>query len=235
VLISGGPGLFDDRDVEHDRSWANYVTPPLLLTDTPAKHASFVGSAKDVAWLIYQPAYVARFADDAARGRASVADVRRKGFASYSELLERRARDRGWRLRWFRSADDLWRRLASFQDPIVRVIYWGHARNDLWLTLAHSSSSRAMMPTDPGAIVTVASIAAHAALRSSFGAGQAHRFVGCNTSAFAAEWTRDFGVESEGVDGKVDFAGIHAGGGEPSLVAPGAWRRFRARSPQRRP
>jgi hypothetical protein len=41
VLVSGGPGLYDDRDVEHDKSWANYVTPPLLLSDTPRKACSF--------------------------------------------------------------------------------------------------------------------------------------------------------------------------------------------------
>ncbi len=235
VLISGGPGLFDNRDIEHDQSWANYVTPPLLLTDTRAKRTSFRGSATDVTWLIYQPAYQDRFADDEARGRQSAADVRRQGFASYTELLERRARDRSWRLRWFTSADDLWRRLDSFRDPIVRVVYWGHARNDLWLTLAHSSNSRAVMPTDPGAIVTVASIAGHAGLRSRFGSGAAHRFVGCNTARFADEWTRVFGVGSEGVEGKVDFAAIHRTGGEPSLVAPGVWRSFAARSRQRTP
>ena len=42
VLISGGTGPYDNRDIEHDQSWANYVTPVLLLTDTKAKRKAFV-------------------------------------------------------------------------------------------------------------------------------------------------------------------------------------------------
>lgn len=235
VLVSGGPGLFDNRDVEHDQSWANYVTPPLLLTDTAAKRKTFTGTATDVTWFVYRPAYSARFADDAARGRASAKDAVRQGFANYEELLEHRAKNRGWRLRWFTSADDLWSRMGTFRDPVVKVVYWGHARDDLWFSLAHSSSSTAMMPTDPGAVLTVASIAAHAGLRRLFGSGAPHRFVGCNTAAFAAEWNKVFGVAVEGVDGKVDFSAIHRTGGEPSLVAPGSWKSFAARARQRTP
>ena len=65
--------------------------------------------------------------------------------------------------------------------------------------------------------------------------GRAHRFVGCNTAAFASEWSRVFGVAAEGVEGKVDFSGIHATGGDPTLVGTARWRAFGAVVPQRRP
>jgi hypothetical protein len=231
VLVSGGPGLYDDRDVEHDKSWANYVTPPLLLSDTPAKRSTFVGGASEVWWLIYRPPYLARWSDDAAARRASVSDVRHSGFDSYTTLLEARAQARGWRLAWFQSADDMWARFGTFRDKIIQVWFWGHARNDLWLTLAHSTSSVPVRPA-ASAVVTAGSIAANARLRSSFGPGPAHRFVGCNTAAFAQEWSRVFGVAADGVEGKVDFSAIHATGGEPSLVGPARWRRSAARVPQ---
>jgi hypothetical protein len=233
ILVSGGPGLYDNRDVEHDQSWANYVTPPMLLSEGARKHAAFVGVASEVWWLVYRPAYVARWSDDTRRRTKEVDRIRGLKFDSYISFLEGRARTRGWRLRWFGSADDLWRRLASFRDPISRLWYWGHAKNDLWLTLEHSSAAVATKPSAPGAVVTVASIAAHAALRSTFVTGSAHRFVGCNTAAFAREWSRVFDVASEGVQGTVDFSAIHATGGEPALVRAARWLRFRAAVPAR--
>lgn len=230
VLISGGPGLFDDRDVEHDKSWANYVTPPLLLTETAAKKKAFVGSATDVTWLIYLPAYIHRYTDDVAHVRKGPSEVWAKGFTSYVDLLEKRAKSRGWRLRPFDSEADLWKRLGTFKDPIAQVIYWGHARDDLWLSLAHSSGSRAVAPTRPGSIVRKSSIKANAALKASFSGGRPHRFVGCNTDEFAAQWSKTFGVVAEGVKGKVDFGAIHSGGGEPALVGSAKWKSFGTRT-----
>jgi hypothetical protein len=100
------------------------------------------------------------------------------------------------------------------------------------LTLGHSWAGVVTKPS-AGAVVTVPSIAAHAALRSSFVTGSAHRFVGCNTAAFAREWSRVFGVASEGVEGKVDFSAIHATGGQPALVRAARWLRVRAGVPAR--
>jgi hypothetical protein len=234
VLISGGPGRYDDRDVEHDKSWANYVTPPLLFSDTPPKRAAFVGPATEVWWFVFRPAYLARWTDDVADSRGSVQLVRKGGFDSYAALLEARAQQRGWHLVWFQSADDLWTRLAAFHDPIERVWFWGHARDDLWLTLAHSTGSAPIRPPD-SAVVTVTSIVPHAGLRSSFGPGRPHRFVGCNTSAFARTWSRVFGVAAEGVEGKVDFSAIHATGGDPALVGAARWLNFGTRVPQPAP
>ncbi len=228
IMISGGPGLYDDRDVEHDKSWANYVTPPLLLTDTAAKRKSFSASDEEIWWFIYKPAYVSRWADDLKAKRSATKAVKAKGFSSYVDLLEARAKRRGWNLRWLTSADNLWAKLKTFSNPISRVWYWGHARDDLWLTLAHSSASVAVSP-DADAIITTSSITAHSSLKKHFQSGSSarvHRFVGCNTVAFAQTWATTFGVWAEGFEGKVDFSGIHASGGEPSLVGSATSKRY---------
>lgn len=226
ILISGGPGLFDNRDIEHDKSWANYVTPPLLL----AEKGGFAGADEAVWWLIYRPAYEARWQDDVRRKRQAVRDVRKRGFTSYVDLLEKRAQAHGWNLRWFTSATDLWRRLHSFRDPISRVYYWGHARDDLWLSLGRSGADGAAVEPAAGAIVTRASLGEHARLRARFQAAsnpRRSRFVGCNTATFARRWAGVFRTRTEGVEGKVDFSAIHQTGGEPSLVAGARRKRYR--------
>lgn len=221
ILISGGPGLFDDRDVEHDKSWANYVTPPLLMTDTKEKRKKFAQDDEEVWWFVYKPAYESRWDDDLKQGRKSTKEVKDKGFTSYVNLIEKRAKDRDWNLRWLNAADDLWKKLKTFsKGSISRVWYWGHARDDLWLSLGHSSASEAIAP-ESHEIILVSSIDGNKKIRDRFQKGNSkriHRFVGCNTSAFAQAWSKAFKVWTEGVEEKVDFADIHKTGGEPSLV-----------------
>lgn len=221
ILISGGPGLFDDRDVEHDKSWANYVTPPLLMTDTKEKRKKFAQDDEEVWWFVYKPAYESRWDDDLKQGRKSTKEVKDKGFTSYVNLIEKRAKDRDWNLRWLNAADDLWKKLKTFsKGSISRVWYWGHARDDLWLSLGHSSASEAIAP-ESHEIILVSSIDGNKKLRDRFQKGNSkriHRFVGCNTSAFAQAWSKAFKVWTEGVEEKVDFSAIHKTGGEPSLV-----------------
>ncbi|MCB8978732.1 MAG: S8 family serine peptidase [Ardenticatenaceae bacterium] len=228
ILISGGPGLYDDRDIEHDKSWANYVTPPLLLTDTEAKRMSFIEADEEVWWFVYKPAYVRRWEDDLKRKRSSVQQIKNKGFTSYVDMIEARARTRGWNLSWFDSATDFWRKLNTFNDPISRVLYWGHASGGLWLTLAHSVSSTPVAP-DSSAIITTSDIAANAGLAKHFQPGslsRIHRFFGCNTDQFAQIWAKTFNVWGEGYRGKVDFGDIHKTGGEPGLVGSASRKRF---------
>ncbi|NUO07657.1 MAG: S8 family serine peptidase [Candidatus Brocadia sp.] len=221
ILISGGPGLFDDRDVEHDKSWANYVTPPLLMTDTEDKRKKFAQDDEEVWWFVYKPAYDSRWDDDLKQKRKSTREVKDKGFASYVDMVEGRAKERGWNLRWLDTADDLWKKLKTFsKDSLSRVWYWGHARDDLWLSLGHSSASVAVAP-ESHEIILVTSIDSNKKLQDRFQNGDTkriHRFVGCNTSAFAQAWSKTFKVWSEGVEEKVDFSAIHKTGGEPSLV-----------------
>jgi hypothetical protein len=221
ILISGGPGLFDDRDVEHDKSWANYVTPPLLMTDTEKKRKKFARADEEVWWFVYKPAYESRWDDDQKNGRKSIKEVKGKGFTSYVDMVEGRAKERGWNLSWLNTADDLWKKLKTFSKSAVsHVWYWGHARDDLWLSLGHSSASEAVAP-ELYEIIPVSSIDSNKKLRKRFQKGnpkRIHRFVGCNTSAFAQAWSKAFKVWSEGVEEKVDFSAIHKTGGEPSLV-----------------
>jgi len=232
VLVSGGPGPFDTRDVEHDVSWANYVTPPLLMTDTAAKAAAFQAADEQVWWFIYKPAYETRWTEDSAatdsRRVAEVKRVRDKGFASYVALLEARAKDRGWTLRWLDKADDLWTKLPTFRrKSISRLWYWGHARNDLWLSVGHSGSDGAAVAPSADAIIEVADI--DAALAAKFQAGdraRVNRFVGCNTEAFAKAWASAYPVWAEGVQDKVDFQSIHSTGGEPCLVSAASVKTF---------
>jgi N-acetyl-anhydromuramyl-L-alanine amidase AmpD len=224
ILLSGGPGPFDTRDVEHDASWANYVTAPLLLTSTSAGRKAFQSDEEDVWWFIYRPAYEARWTDDVASSHAmrkkAVKEVRDKGFDSYVDMLEARAKDRKWQLRWLTAASELWTKLATFRKrSISRFHYWGHARDDLWLTITHASGSGTASSPDASAIVKSGDI--DAALKNRFAkssAARLHRFVGCNTDDFAAAWAKAYSVWTEGVEQKVNFVSLSRTGGEPCLV-----------------
>ncbi|WP_327433332.1 hypothetical protein [Streptomyces sp. NBC_01236] len=235
VLISGGPGLHDARDLQHDQSWANYVTPPLLLS---RRARAFAASAeRRVSWLVYRPAYERRWADDLRRARTSSAalqEVRRirgLGFDSYTDLVEHRARERNWRLLWFDSAEGFYTALGAVPGPVSRLWFWGHARNDLWMYVEHSQGVPGMRdgtavspPSD--AVVTVGSISAHAALKPKFLEGGTHCFVGCSTMAFAQEWSRVFGVVANGTSGTINFGRLSLTGGVPDLAPGVGWCRF---------
>jgi hypothetical protein len=215
ILISGGPGPFDDRDVEHDASWANYVTPPLLLP-------KFWQKDEDVFWFVYKPAYEKRWSEDKSSKhidrKKAVKDVKDKGFKSYVDMIAGRAKKKGWHLKWLSKGSDLWDKLKSFNDPISRVWYWGHARNDLWLTIDHDSSGTAIMPSSD-AIIEISAI--DTSIASKFQAGdekRMHRFVGCNTKAFAEAWAKAYSVWAEGIEDKISFISLSKTGGEPCLV-----------------
>ncbi|MFZ0726841.1 MAG: S8 family serine peptidase [Desulfobacterales bacterium] len=229
VLVSGGPGPYDDRDVEHDQSWANYVSPPLLMTDTSEKQKKFREKNEEIWWLIYRPAYACRWKDDfgntSTKRQKAIKEVRDQGFTSYLSLLEDRARSRGWNLLWLDDAAGFWNRLETFpKGSISRLWYWGHARDDLWLSLGHMSDAKgtAIAP-ESHEIIRVADIVAN--LRDRFQVGQPQmisRFVGCNTIAFGKAWANEFKVWTEGVKDKVGFKSIHLTGGEPCLVGSAA-------------
>ncbi len=217
ILLSGGPGLFDRADPEHDASWANYVTPILLQTQTAEQRRAFKAADEEVWWFIYKPAYERRWSDDVSRSdrEHEPRRIRRircgdHNCTSYVDLLEWRARERGWNLRWISHANQFWSRLATFRDPISRVFYWGHARDDLWLTVEHDRAHRAIAPATHE-IVTVGSIAGNSALRARFQPGSSsrrHVFFGCNTHSFAQEWARVFGVHTRGFEGTLSFSSV---------------------------
>ena len=235
ILISGGPGLFRTGDPEHDVGWANYVTPPLLLTDSPAERAAFE-VADEVWWFVFKPAYERRWTDDVANSRSSVAETTREGFANYVEKIENRASSRGWNLRWFANETEFWQKMSNFNDPIERVIYWGHAKNDLWLSIKHDNNDQAIAP-DATEIIHESKIAAYANQTRPDGrlmrqrypvhTDKEHLWIGCNTDAFAQTWSEEVRVWSKGVVEKVDFSTIFQDGHMPTMVGAAKVNRYK--------
>lgn len=231
VLLSGGPGPFDTRDVEHDKSWANYVDPPLLM----ATQKPFWNENERVWWFIYKPPYEERWTRDTASNatpmqRDHVARVRSKGFSSYVDLLEHRAKDRGWDLRWVDSGADVYRRLKTFsRGSISRVWYWGHARDALWLTVDHDAAGRALEPADTAVMKAADIDATVARLFAPASDRRRSRFIGCNTNAYAEEFAKRLKTVTEGVIGKIDFGTVHTSGGDPCLVGGAVVTGFNAR------
>jgi N-acetylmuramoyl-L-alanine amidase len=118
--------------------------------------------------------------------------------------------------------------MRTFNDTIRRVMYWGHARNDLWLTVSQSGGGVGKPAADE--VIEAADIAAFADAKGRDGkkmrlrfpvlGGRKHQFVGCNSKAFAEEWSTKIRVWSQGVDGIINFDKIHSGtgGGVPRLT-----------------
>src|SRR4051812_18502864 len=89
VVLCGGPGKFDPKDKEeHDRGWSNYVDHLLLMARNKKLPAA---PGEKVWWIVYRPAYDARWRDDVSRGAPSVSDVKGKGLSSYVDLMTKRA------------------------------------------------------------------------------------------------------------------------------------------------
>jgi hypothetical protein len=225
VLISGGPGKYDPKDPErHDTSWASYVTPPLLL----AGRGGFAKSDEAVVWYVYRPAYVARWDDDVKNPHKidfiakAVKDVQGKGFKSYVDLIEGRAREKAWTLSWLDSAIDLWSQIRTLRHPISRTWYWGHAKDDLWLSLDHTGAGVAVQPDSTAVLQSAGITVRQKDLQALFlqnDPTRVHRFIGCNTQTFANTWAQTFKVYAEGVQGKVNFESIFSAEsyGEPKL------------------
>jgi hypothetical protein len=224
VVFSGGPGVYEPRDPKHDASWANYVTKPLL--DLPP------AIDRPVYWIIYRPAYVERWADDSTSKhpdrRKAAQEVLDKGSRSYVHHLERRAREKGWELKWIDSAAEFWAIMRA-SDPTIRTFrYYGHARHNLWMDLNHNAAGEPVSP-EPHAIVQIADIVASFPKGSSLfrnpeseaggalGVGGASRsssnqresgeayFFGCNTAQFAEIWAGVFRVKATGIHGDMMF------------------------------
>ena len=230
VVVFGGPGLFWRSDPEHhDKSWSSFLNPFLSRN----KKGSVVDAAPDelVYWLVYRPAYEARWTDDASAGflrrflRDAVEKVRKEGFKNYVDKIEARAKERDVTVCWIKSESEFWSQLASIGGvtPISRVWYFGHAAHPdfdyggLWLSLDHDGRSSHALNVDYGgavspekkAIILAADISGHLDLKpiTVAVAGRPCRFFGCNTLTFAKTWTGAFGMECEAAEGKVVFAG----------------------------
>ncbi|MDC0711478.1 hypothetical protein POL68_23605 [Stigmatella sp. ncwal1] len=229
IILSGGPGVYNPKDPElHDKSWDNYVTSPLLSSKGAALHDM---KAEEVHWLVYEPAYVERWQRDLANkktaptqyGHATVIKLKH-GITDYLSLLRLRAKERGWKYEGISSAQGFWSHLQRLKGKkISRVWFYGHAREDLWLSLTHDVTSHEAYSPDSSAIVTVVDIKklSSASFVAQKDARSPHRFFGCNTKAFAEAWSRKLKVYAEGAEGKVSFEKIHETGGKV-ILSPGA-------------
>lgn len=214
LILSGGPGKYNAKDPErHDQAWSSFVDHPLVLQ----KQGKFPkASDEKVHWVIYKPAYEERWTDDVSRGDDAPDAVKKKGFSSYTALLEGQAAAYGWKLKWIDRASGLWDYVRGLGDPVSRMWYYGHARYDLWLSLRHNSSNVAINPVD-SAIVTRSSIPS--ALAGNFEPGgsaydrnKSSKLYGCNTDRFAKDLAVAAKVFAEGARGKVRFQEVHSSG-----------------------
>src|ERR1041385_644713 len=216
VVYSGGPGLLDPADKEHDNSWSNYIDPVIKQ----AANGRLRQGASSVRWGVFRPAFEARWEDDVQRKLSSVAEVTGKGFGSYIDMIISRADQYRLDLVWMDSASDFWSLLRSCGPAsIVKVEYYGHgSRGDLWMRISHDTAHTARGPV-AGEIVRRTEIDAR--LRDRFAMPIApHRFYACYSEAFAESWSDTYGVPAAGVHGKIDFTDVHRASGLPEPNPP---------------
>jgi hypothetical protein len=234
IILSGGPGVYDPKDPEtHDQSWDNFVTPPLLRSSKAPIHDA---KTEAVHWLIYEPAYTARWASDVANQKTAPAqhqhtvNIKTKyKLPNYLELLKKRATERDWKYQGISSASGFLSYVGGLKGTkISRMWFFGHARDDLWLSLDHHPQDHEAIQPESTAVLSVANIDKLKAF--SFTPQKTaiftHKFFGCNTKAFAQKWSRNLGVYAEGAEGKVDFARIHANGGKVTLSPRAQWVQY---------
>ncbi|RKH79804.1 hypothetical protein D7Y21_33240 [Corallococcus sp. AB045] len=173
-------------------------------------------------WLIYEPAYKERWTSDQANKTSApdqyrqASDVIKKGRLNYLDLIKYRAKQRGWKYEGISTAQGFWDYINKLKSTKVsRVWFYGHAKDDLWLSLKHDTSDHEAVSPNSDAILTFDDIKKIAAF--SFvpqkKADYPHKFFGCNTKAFAEKWANALSVFAEGSLHKVDFQEIHDNGG----------------------
>jgi hypothetical protein len=232
VILSGGPGHYDPQDESaHDRSWDNFVTPPLLRSKGAALHDE---QTEEVHWLVFEPAYDARWAHDLANRKTAptqydhTVSIKREGFTNYLAKVKKRSVERGWKYKGISSHQEFWDHINGLKArKVSRVWFYGHARDDLWLSVGHNQSHEAVSP-DSSAIVRASDIKTLDAfmfptkITESF----PHKFFGCNTQQFAVQWARTLKVYSEGSTGSVEFGEIHKTGGKVTLSSGARWYQY---------
>jgi len=234
IILSGGPGVYDPKDPElHDRSWDNFVTPPLLRSKGAALHDD---TTEEVHWLVYEPAYEERWKHDLTNRKTAptqyehtVSIKLKLGFDSYLTLLKRRATERFWKYKGISSAQGFWDHINGLKGRNVsRVWFYGHARDDLWLSLDHDAGNHEAVSPASNAIVRAADIKKLRATSFiiSKPASSPHKFFGCNTKAFAAKWSSTLKVYAEGAEGKVNYEKIHDTGGRVTLSSGARWHQY---------
>lgn len=229
IIISGGTGIYDPKDPDqHDQTWDNFVTPPLLRSARTALHDA---KTEDVHWLVYEPAYTERWTSDLSNKKTAptqyehtVSIKTKHKLSNYIDLLKTRAASRGWTYKGISSAAEAIKYINAIKTTkISRLWFFGHASEDLWLSLSHDIRDHEAVSPDRTAVLSIGDIGK--INTSSFitqkDASAPHKFFGCNTKNFAEKWARHLKVHAEGSEGKVDYKQIHDTGGRVTL-SPGA-------------
>ncbi len=224
ILISGGPGLFDEKDIEMGISggfgaWEKFILPPYFKASN--EYGEFPAD-ETYWWFVYRPAYTAKWKQDL--NKLSINDqekVKNRQIKSYVETIAAKYfpnRINNWNLVWLDDADSFWRKLETFKKgSIAQVCYWGYASGaDLWL----SGGFKPDFPPEEFEIIKGGDIK-RARYKDRFlpaDKKRPHRFVGGDTYVFAQEWARVFNVWTEGTVGKVNFVSIAENENEPCLI-----------------
>ncbi len=245
LTLIGGPAKYNGCDPAHDKTWNNYFG----LAERAARQGPGKGVAGEtVHWLLFAPSYRQRFdADDyAVPGLAHLADrkqlipernaqaekVKAAGHADYVAMIRQTATDFGFTFKEIETPDQFWDYFGLLPNGSVsRVWYVGHASDSgLMLNLLHdaqcSAASNIMIRTD--------SLFSKQPLKIKFAAGaRESEFFGCNTTKFAAEWKRVFGVPAAGAKGYITFKVLKGGGDvlhkvrtTPATSDPLVWERY---------
>ncbi len=218
IILIGGPGLFDGKDKAHDQTWLNYVVPMQLAA---SKNLYQKAAHETVHWVVYEPAYQARWKDDSVITpaekreddgynlhsiRKQAADaVLTRGATSYLGRIQAIARKYSITYKGISKPSEFWKYLQAQPDgSISRVWYSGHASaSGLSLSLRHNAAGVALLD----AIVGKKEIKTYAGLKSKFARGSSSEsnFYGCYTNGFAKDWHDTYGVRSAGAVSKIDF------------------------------
>ncbi|NNB90045.1 hypothetical protein [Corallococcus exiguus] len=231
IILSGGPSVYNSRDPKrHDQAWHNFITAPLARSKGAALHDP---KTEDVHWLVYEPAYKERWTSDSANQRSAptqyqhTLDIKMKHKClDYLDLARKRATERGWKYIGIAGAKGFWDYINKFKSTkISRLWFYGHASNDLWLSLNHRANDHVAIEPDSNAILNIGDIDKIAA-RSFIPqktARHPHKFFGCNTKAFAEQWASALSVVAEGSSGSVDFGGVTDTSGKVTLSGGAQW------------
>lgn len=233
IILIGGPGKFVGCDKAHDQAWTNYLVPIQLAA---MKNLYKLDIGEKVHWVVYEPAYKARWDDDSTitktelkqddgywlhSNRKSKADaVNKKGAHNYLHRMEQIANKYKIQFKAIKKTDEFWKYIKSMPDnSISRVWYSGHAGpTGLMLSLEHNSTCGPQAKISD--MIEIPAITSNHVLAKKFTskADKISKFYGCYTSDFSSVWNRKFNVKAEGAVNKIDFGVVDRASSIPNIL-----------------
>ena len=223
IILIGGPGAYETCDTEHDAAWLNYVVP---IQVGMQNRKILPRPGERIHWFVYEPAYVERWNDDVNSKidfiEKQVKAIAAKGASSYMDRISTIANGLGVNLVKLHRKQDFWSKLSTFPNgSITRVWYSGHASSEgLMLKIKHS------LPNSAGkcdAEASVSDMILVTELRPELSPKFASNpmpsvFLGCNTSKLAEYWNNNYGIPTQGANGKINFGLINLGPKSTSII-----------------